>query len=329
MFTEERGAMQPSGKGVVHAQGVEVSPVSQHGPSPASVLKNGDRVAFRVLEALPGNRYRIQVRQHQMGVHSRIPLEEQGRYLAEVRIRQGVVHFLSKPLPANAMEALLSQRQVLQTPLSSLLRILSVTTPLPQGFSTDCRTAEAVRTAFLNCGMFYEARVREALRKRGICPLFGDLKSFLLQEASKEQTLSVRETIASALKQLELQQFLALQSGPEGPFSFWLPFGDRMIIEGFVKRFRNPKGTEFLLTLRVPFLPSEELLVTVAWKSARVEVDFATGPSAYPALRRAAHSLEERLVDLGICQVTVRVSRGVPKHLRRELEGIRFVESYG
>jgi len=50
---------------------------------------------------------------------------------------------------------------------------------------------------------------------------------------------------------------------------------------------------------------------------------------AYTALRKAVHRLEEQLADIGLRGATVRVSRGVPKRLRNELEGVRFVESYG
>jgi hypothetical protein len=177
--------------------------------------------------------------------------------------------------------------------------------------------------------MFYEARTREGLRKRAIRPLSGDVKGFLLKEAGKGHGPTVRETIETALKQLEVQQLLSLQNGPEGPLSFWLPFGEGMFIEGFVKRFRGLRAGEVLLVLRVPFLATEELLVTVAWQPGRVEVNLAAGPTVYPALCEAVRSLEERLTDLGIFPATVRVSRGVPKKMRCELEGIRLVESYG
>jgi len=317
------------GNGAVKADNMQASPLSKQPPSTASVLKNGDRVAFRVLENVSPSRYRILVRQQQVSVYSRLPLEEGGRYLAEVSLRQGVVHFLSKPIPANAIESLLAQRQILQTPLASLLRNLLASTPVPQSLLADCRTAEAVRAAFLNCGLFYEARVREALRKGEAFSSAEDLKGFLLGQGSKQPTASVRQAIATALKQMEVHQILALQAGPEGPFSFWLPFGEQAVIEGFVKRFRRERDAELLLTLRVPFLPGEDLLVTLEWTSTRVDVSFATGPSAYPVLRKAAHRLEERLADLGIPRTRVRVSRGIPKRLKAELEGICFVESYG
>jgi hypothetical protein len=321
--------MSAQGNGAVQAENVQASPLSKQPPSPASLLKDGDRVAFRVLENVSPSRYRILVRQQQVTVHSRIPLEAGGRYLAEVSIRQGVIHFLSRPIPANAIESLLAQRQILQTPLASLLRNLLASTPIPQSLLADCRTAEAVRGAFMNCGLFYEARVRQALRKGEAFSFVEDLKGFLLDQASKQPMASVRQAIATALKQMEVHQLLALQAGPEGPFSFWLPFGESMIIEGFVKRFRRDRDAQLLLTLRVPFLPGEELLVTLEWTSTRVDINFATGPSAYSVLRKAAHRLEDRLAELGIPRTTVRVSRGIPKRLKAELEGVRFVESYG
>jgi hypothetical protein len=321
--------MPEQGNGAVHAQNMEASSLSKQPPSPAHLLKDGDRVAFRVLENVSPGQYRILVRQQNVSVHSKIPLQEGARYLAEVSIRQGVIHFLSRPIPANAIESLLAQRQILQTPLASLLRNLLASTPIPQSLLADCRTAEAVRGAFLNCGLFYEARVRQALRKGEAFSFVEDLKGFLLDQAGKQPMASVRQAITTALKQMEVHQLLALQAGPEGPFSFWLPFGERAIIEGFVKRFQRDRDAEFLLTLRVPFLRGEELLVTLEWTATGGKINFATGPLAYPVLRKAAHRLEDRLAELGIPRTTVRVSRGIPKRLKTELEGIRFVESYG
>jgi hypothetical protein len=262
-------------------------------------------------------------------VQSRVPLEEGVRYLAEVKIEQGVVRLLSRPISANSIEALLAQRQALKTPLASLLRTLFSNGSLPPGFTTDCRTGEAVRAAFLNCGLFYEARVREALRKRTPRSLGGDLKCFLLNQAGKHPVASVRETMSAALKQLEVQQLLNLQGGHDSPFAFCLPFGEETVIEGFLKRLARPRGTEFLVTFRVPFVPSEALLVTVAWNARRLDVTFSAGPAAYSLLRTAVHRLEERLEELGLPGVSVRVSRGVPKRLQSKLEGVRFVESYG
>ena len=321
--------MTVPGKATIDAQGVQVSSLQKPGLVPSGVLQDGEAVDFRVLESMPGNRYRILVRGEPLSVHSRVPLEEGVRYLAEVKIGQGMIQLLSRPIPANAIEALLAQRQTLKTPLASLLRTLFSNGSLPPGFATDCRTGEAVRAALLNCGLFYEARVREALQKKVPRSLGEDLKCFLLSQTGKHPVASVRETISAALKQLEVQQLLSLQGGPEGPFPFWLPFGEETVIEGFLKRFQRPRGTEFLVTFRVPFLPAEELLVTLVWSSRRLEVHFSAGPMAYSALRTAAHSLEEQLADMGLPRGTVRVSRGVPKRLRNELEGVRFVESYG
>lgn len=320
--------MPQQGSAAARAGHAEATPISRQ-PGPAgSRLKNGDRVAFRVLEEVSPHRYRIMVRQEPLLVHSRIPLEEGGRYFAEVSLRQGVVHFLSQPIPVNAVESLLALREILQTPLSSLLRNLLALTPLPEALLKECHTAETVREALANCGLFYEARVREALRKGEAFAFAEDLKGFLLGQGNKQMMTSVREAIATALKQMEVHQLLSLQAGPEGPFAFWLPFGGRAIAEGFVKRFRRPRGTEFFLTLRLPFLPAEELLVTLRWKSHRGEIHFAAGPSAYPLLRKTVHRLEERLGALGYDTTKVRVSRGLPKAIRAELEGIRFVESY-
>jgi hypothetical protein len=321
--------MTAPGKAAVAAQGAQVVSLQKPGPAPSGVLQDGGTVAFRVLESMPGDRYRILVQGEAVAVHSRVPLEEGGRYLAEVKIRQGMIQFLSRPIPENAIEALLAQRQTLKTPLASLLRTLLSNGSLPPGFATDCRTGEAVRAALLNCGLFYEARVREALQKKGPPSLGEDLKCFLLSQTGKHPVPSVRETISAALKQLEVQQLLSLQGGPEGPLPFWLPFGEETVIEGFFRRFQRPWGTEFLLTFRVPFLPSEELLVTLVWSSRRLEINFSAGAMAYSVLRKAAHSLEKQLADMGLPRGTVRVSRGVPKSLQRKLEGVRFVESYG
>ena len=324
--------MTVPGKITVDAQSVQISSSQNSGKSslaPSGVLRDGATVGFRVLESMPGDQYRISIGREPFTVESRVPLEEGGKYLAEVKIRQGVIQLLSRPIPANAIEALLAQRQTLKTPLASLLRTLFSNASLPPGLATDCRTGEAVRAAFLNCGLFYEARVREALRKRVPRSLGEDLKCFLLSQTGKHPVASVRETISAALKQLEVQQLLSLQGGPEGPVPFWLPFGEETVIEGFLKRFQRPRGTEFLVTFRVPFLPAEELLVTLAWSFRRLEVHFSTGPMAYSALRKAVHRLEEQLADMGLPGGTVRVSRGVPKRLRSELEGVRFVESYG
>ena len=200
---------------------------------------------------------------------------------------------------------------------------------MPAGFTTDCLTGDAVRAALLNCGLFYEARVREALQKRGPHSLGEDLKSSLLTQIGKHPIASVRDTISAALKQLEVQQLLTLQGGPEGPVPFWLPFDEETVIEGFLKRKQRPRGAEFLLTLRVPFLPAEELIVTLAWGPGRLEVHFSAGPKAYPALRKSVHRLKERLADVGHSGGTVGVSRGLPQRLRSELKGVRFVESYG
>jgi len=321
--------MTAPGKTTIDPQVVQISSSRKAGLAPSGVLRDGETVDFRVLESMPGNRYRILVRGDPMSVQSLLPLEEGARYLAEVKVQQGVIQLLSRPIPANAIDALLAQRQALNTPLASLLRTLFSNASLPPGFATDCRTGEAVRAAFLNCGLFYEARVRNALRKRLPRSLGEDLKGFLLSQTGKHPLASVRETIGAALKQLELQQLLSLQGGPEGPFPFWLPFGEETVIEGFLKRFQEPRGTEFLVTFRVPFVPSEELLVTLAWNSRRLEVHFSTGPMAYTMLRKAVHRLEERLADQGLPGCSVRVSRGVPKGLRSKLEGVRFVESYG
>ena len=173
------------GKATVDAQVVQVSSVQKPGLTPSGVFRDGETVSFRVLDSLPGNRYRILLRGEPLSVQSLVPLEEGARYLAEVKIQQGVVQLLSRPIPANAVEALLAQRQALHTPLASLLRTLFSNACLPPGFATDCRTGEAVRAAFLNCGLFYEARVREALRKRAPLSLGEDLKCFLLGQAER------------------------------------------------------------------------------------------------------------------------------------------------
>jgi hypothetical protein len=321
--------MPSPGKSSVLVQPFEVQQVTRGASSPGGALKDGEKVAFRVLETLSRDRYEILVRQQCVSAQSRIPLEVGGRYLAEISIRQGVVHFLSSPVPLHAIESLLAQRQSLLIPLSSLFRNLLESPFLPHTFLADCRTAEEVRAALLNCGLLYEARVREALRTGETFSFVEDLKGFLLAQESKHPMASVREAIATALKQIEVHQLLCFQAGPEGPLPFWLPFPGRTIIEGFVKRFRKPQGNEFLLVLRVPLVPGEDVLVTLAWRSGRAEVHFTAGPSTFAALRKGARRLEGQLAALGIPRVTVRVSRQFPKKFRRNLGGIRFVESYG
>jgi hypothetical protein len=308
---------------------VEVPSIRKPVPASSGVLKDGDKVAFRVLESLPGNRYLVQVRHKPMSVQSRFPLEEGGRYLAEVKIHRGLIQFLSRPIPENAVDALLAQRQTLKTPLSSLLRTLMSQDCLPSGFLTDGRSAEGIRASLLNCGLFYEARVREALRKRGPHALGEDVKGFLLRQAEKHPVASIRDTIRAALKQVEVKQLLCLQGGPEGPLPFWLPFAEDTVIEGSLKRFRRSRNTEYLVMIRVPFLPAEELLVAVKWNPKKVEVHFSAGPLAFKALRSGVPRLEQQLSDMGFHTASVRVSRGLPKRLREAMEGIRFVESYG
>ena len=321
--------MTVPGKAAVDVQTVQLASSQKSGTLPPGVLHDGETVNFRVMESMPGNRYRILVKQQALSVQSRVPLTEGGSYLAEVVVRKGVIQLLSRPVPTNAIQALLAQRQTLQTPLASLLRSLFANASLPAGFTTDCLTGEAVRAALLNCGMFYEAKVREALQKRGSHSLGEDLKSFLLSQSGKHPIASMRDTIGAALKQLEVQQLLTLQGGPEGPVPFWLPFDEQTVIEGFLKRKQRPRGAEVLLALRVPFLPAEELIVTLAWGPGRLEIHFSAGPRAYPVLRNSVHRLEERLADMGHPARSVGVSRGLPKRLRSELEGVRFVESYG
>jgi hypothetical protein len=199
----------------------------------------------------------------------------------------------------------------------------------PGGVLTGHPTAEAVRTAFLNCGMFYEARLKESLERGKRFPFLEDLKGILLARLGQQGSSGTKEGLTALLQQLETHQQLYLQSGQNGPLGFWLPFGEQAWIEGFVKRYRNASGDAFLLTLNLPLLDSERLLVTIQWRPRAVEIDFVPGPAARPLLRRALPTLEEHLGRIGYERVKIRLSRRLPRNLGEELRGVRFVESYG
>jgi len=195
--------------------------------------------------------------------------------------------------------------------------------------TAGAHTPEAVRSAILHSGLFYEARLREWLEGKGTFEPLQDLKGYLLAQLREAGSASLRETITAALRQLEGQQLFALQAGVDGALPFCLPFGERRFIEGFLKRGAPSSGASLVVALRVPFLDSEDLLVVVAWKPREAEVCFSAGEASQRPLREAVQRLEEQLGALGLHRIRVRVSSRVPRHLRQLLRGSGFLDSYG
>ncbi len=293
------------------------------------VFQEGEKISFRVLDALPQDRYRISAKHRHFFITSRIPLAVGQRYAAEVALHGGRILLLYQTTRQGLLELISSYRGDMQRPVASLLRTLALPGPLPSNLRTTGFTPEAVRSAVLQSGLFYEARLREWLQGKEPFEPLQDLKGYLLSLLREAGPLSLRETLLAALKQLEGQQLFTLQAGMEGAVPFCLPFGDRKFIEGFVKRNVLSSGSGLIVALRVPFLASEELLVVVSWKPREAEICFSPGDAAHSLLREAAHRLEEQLASLGLARIRVRVSKRLPLHLRQGLRGSGFLDSYG
>ena len=305
---------------------VRISPVHRGSTVVTTILREGENVAFRVLDILSADRYLILLKQNRLQAMSQTPLELGRRYLAQVLAGQRDVLLLRCE---TTLQGAIQGRFALPRPMSPVLQKLTASVPPPGVLTTDCRTPEGVQKALANCGVFYEAKLRDRLAAGERLAFLEDLKGYLLDPSREGGPVSTRQATAAALKNLEGQQFLCAQSGHDGPIFFWLPFADRSFIEGFVKRTRLSSGNQFLVTWRMPFLGSEELMVTVLWQSGKVEVHLATGPVARPFLEGGSRQLESRLEELGFPRVEVHVSSEPPEHLRDELAGVRYFESYG
>ncbi len=316
-------------KNIIQLQNILNSSTAGKTDFTAGLFKQGQKVSFQVVNALPTDRYVILLNQQQQQIHSRLPLEVGNSYTAEVSTKNGVISLICRPFTKGLIKSLLAQRPSLQGPFSSVLQKLSVAFPgMPKIFS-ECRTADAVRSALFNCGMFYEAKMHESFRKGKSLSFPNDFKYFLLKQMSQQGPSKLKEMAENALKSLEVRQLLDLQAGLDGPGFFWLPFMEGTFIEGFLKRFNEASESQYILTLRLPLVESEELIITVLWKPGRLEIHFAAGPLTDPVLRKAVPSLKERFQTLGFAKTIIKIARNVPGHLEKELQGIRFFESYG
>jgi hypothetical protein len=314
----------------VRANAVEITGAFPKGSGEGrGLFQEGEKVSFRVLEALPQDRYRISAKNHPFVVTSRIPLSVGSRYVAEAALRNGRVLLLYQTTQQALLELAANHRGTQQRPVASTLQNLSLPNPLPSTLTSMTATPEGVRTAILHCGLFYEARLREWLQGKERLQPLQDLKGYLLAQLREATSAGLRDSLAAALRNLEGQQLFSVQAGMEGSLPFCLPFGDRRLIEGFVKRGWSSSGSGLILALRVPFLDAEDLLVIVSWKPREVEVCFSPGEEGHSPLREAAHQLEEQLEGLGLTRIRVRVSKRLPRHLRQGLSGSGFLDSYG
>lgn len=297
-------------------------------PSWARLLTDGDTVSFRVLEALGEDRYLIALRQQRLEVASRIPLEAGARYLAEAAVRQNTLVLVTKPLPADPLARLLVRGSIRQEPLAALLRTLAPRLAGSSGLFQDPSTPAAVQRALSNCGLFYEAKLKEMIRTGKAFGFRDDLKGFLLALADRLPGVPPRSLSAKLLQNLEGRQFRALEGGPQGPVSFWMPFGDDRIVEGFVQRQQERRGESFFLAVRVPFDDSEEVLVTVLWAADRAEIHFCAGSRIHDLLTQEIEEFREALLARGIRTAAVTVSRTLPGDLKERMGQARFLETY-
>ncbi len=298
-------------------------------PSWARLLTEGETVSFRVLEALGDDRYLIALRRQRLEVASRIPLEPGARYLAETAVRQDGLVLVARPLPSDPLAKLLAQGRLGQEPWSALLRTLS---PRLAGSSTlfqDPSSPAAVQRALANCGLFYEARLKEMIRTGKAFGFREDLKGCLLSLAERPGNAPERSLAAKLLQNIEIRQLRALEGGPQGAVPFWMPFGGDRIVEGFVERLEERRGQQsFFLALRVPFDDSEDVLVTVLWASDRAEIHFCAGSRIHDLLARQIEEFREALRSRGIRLAAVAVSRTLPGHLKARMGHARFLETY-
>lgn len=297
-------------------------------PSWARLLTEGETVSFRVLEALGESRYLIALRRQRLEVQSRIPLEPGARYLAEAMVRQGALVLVARPLSGDRLGEVMAQGRIQQEPFAVLLRTLAPRMSAASGLFQDLSTPEAVQRALANCGLFYEAKLKEMIRTGRSLVFRQDLKGLLLAQSEQPGGVPRRSPEAKLLQNLEFRQLWALEGGPDGPVSFWMPFGGDRIIEGFVQRLQETRGQSFFLALRVPFADSEEVLVTVLWTADRAEIHFCAGPRVHELLARQIEDLREALRARGIRQAAVTVSRTVPEHLKATMGNARLLEAY-
>jgi hypothetical protein len=297
-------------------------------PSWARLLTDGETVSFRVLEALGEGRYLIALRQQRLEVQSRIPLEPGARYFAEAVVRQGALVLVARPLSGDRLGELLAQGRIQQEPLAVLLRALAPRLAAASGLFQDLSTPEAVQRALANCGLFYEAKLKEMIRTGGSLAFREDLKGLLLAQFERSGGAPPQSPVAKLLQNVEFRQLWALEGGPDGPVSFWMPFGGDRIVEGFVQRLQERRGQSFFLALRVPFADSEDVLVTVLWAADRAEIHFCAGPRTHELLAREIEDLREALKARGIRQAAVTVSRTLPGHLKARMGNARLLEAY-
>lgn len=295
------------------------------------VLRDGQQVAFTVLKSLGPGEYLIAVGQQRLSASTGVNLAEGGRHLAQVAVRNGEVLLLIKPSADGLLSRLLPDPQLFLQPLRALFARWPAGSPLPPGFAANCLTPEGVKEALANCGMFYEARIKEALRKGQPFDFLRDFKGFLLQQVSGKGEAGARSFPALLLKNLEFQQLASAQDRLDGPAFFWLPFLDETLVEGFARRVpgADPGGPGLLLVWRVPFVEKEEVLVTLLWSTRRLEIHFTTGSRLGDLLRGEISGLEERLRAGGFTRLTLQVSERPPAHLQESMKGAHFTEVYG
>jgi hypothetical protein len=314
----------------MHPQPVQIAEIQpREGAPDQGLFREGEKIAFRVLDALPLERYRIAARHQVFVVTSRIPLAVGHRYVAEVAIREGRVLLLYQTTARGLADLLSGCRVQTQNSLPSILQGLSSLGALPPSLTLQGQSAETVRMAVLHAGLFYEAKLREWLEKRESWQPLHDLKGYLLARLREAGPSSLREAVAAALRQIEAKQLAILQGGAEAAVPFCLPFGEQRFIEGFVKRTLPISGSDLVVALRVSFPGSGELLVVISWRPREADIFFSSGEPAHGLLLRAAPGLEERLGEIGLTRVRVRVSKRLPRQARQLLKGSGFFDAYG
>jgi len=301
----------------------------QGAPSWSRLLAEGETVSFRVLEALGEGRYLIAIRQQRLEVQSQIQLEPGARYLAEAVVRQGTLVLVARPLSGDRLGELLARGRTQQEPLAVLFRALAPRLAAGSGLFQDLCTPGAIQRALANCGLFYEAKLKEMIRT-GRSPVFQeDLKGMLLAQFERSGVASPQSPVAKLLHNVEFRQVWAWEGGPEGPVSFWMPFGDERIVEGFLQKREDAQGKQgFFLAMRVPFDGSEDVLVTVLWAANRAEIHFCAGPRTHELLAREIEEFCGAMRSTGIRPAAVSVSRTLPVHLKARMRNLRFLETY-
>lgn len=180
-------------------------------PSWARLLTEGETVSFRVLEALGESRYLIALRRQRLEVQSRIPLEPGARYLAEAMVRQGALVLVARPLSGDRLGEVMAQGRIQQEPFAVLLRTLAPRMSAASGLFQDLSTPEAVQRALANCGLFYEAKLKEMIRTGRSLVFRQDLKGLLLAQSEQPGGVPRRSPEAKLLQNLEFRQLWALE----------------------------------------------------------------------------------------------------------------------